>query len=50
MSKLSIGIGLYESKLYLETPELFAWTAAIIIISMLLETVLVKLIERLKKW
>ncbi|MBR4434582.1 MAG: ABC transporter permease subunit [Clostridia bacterium] len=50
MSKLSIGIGLYESKLYLETPELFAWTAAIIIISMLLEAVLVKLIERLKKW
>ena len=50
MSKLSIGKALYESKLYLETPQLFAWTAAIIIISMLLETLMVKLLGRLKKW
>lgn len=49
MSKKSIGLGLYESKLYLETPELFAWTAAIIIISMLLEAALVRLLGRLKK-
>lgn len=50
MSKLSIGKALYESKLYLETPRLFAWTAAIIIISMLLEAVMVRLLGRLKKW
>ncbi|MBR3299627.1 MAG: ABC transporter permease subunit [Clostridia bacterium] len=50
MSRLSIGKALYESKLYLETPQLFAWTAAIIIISMLLEAVMVRLIGRLKKW
>lgn len=47
MSKHSIGKALYESKLYLETPELFAWTAAIIIISMALEEILVKGIGRL---
>jgi NitT/TauT family transport system permease protein len=47
MSKNSIGKALYESKLYLETPELFAWTAAIILISMALEAILVKGIGRL---
>lgn len=41
---LSIGRGLYESKLYLETPELFAWTAVIIALSMLLERGVKKLI------
>ena len=41
---LSIGRGLYESKLYLETPELFAWTAVIIARSMLLERGVKKLI------
>ena len=50
MSKLSIGKALYESKLYLETPQLFAWTAAIIVMSMLLEAIIVKLLGRLKKW
>ncbi len=47
MSKNSIGKAIYESKLYLETPELFAWTAVIIIISMALEAILVKSIGRL---
>lgn len=41
---LSIGRGLYESKLYLETPELFAWTSVIIALSMLLERGVKKLI------
>lgn len=50
MSKTSIGKALYESKLYLETPQLFAWTAAIIMISMLLEAAMVRLIGRLNKW
>lgn len=47
LSKNSIGKALYESKLYLETPELFAWTAAIILISMALEALLVVGIGRL---
>lgn len=47
LSKNSIGKALYESKLYLETADLFAWTAAIILISMLLEALLVKGIGRL---
>ncbi len=35
--KHGIGSALYDSKIYLETAELFAWTAAVIIISMCLE-------------
>lgn len=42
----SIGRKLYESKIYLETAELFAWTAVIIILSMLFEKLLVKLMGR----
>ena len=34
---LSIGRMLYESKLYLETADLFAWTAAVILCSLLIE-------------
>lgn len=33
----SIGKMLYEAKIYLETPELFAWTISIILISVLVE-------------
>lgn len=36
-TKLSIGGNLYNAKIYLETPDLFAWTAAIVIFSMVLE-------------
>lgn len=35
--KNSIGNELYKAKLYLETPKLFAWTAAIVLISFLCE-------------
>jgi NitT/TauT family transport system permease protein len=35
--KLAIGSELYYSKIYLETPELFAWTALVIILSFILE-------------
>lgn len=37
----SIGEMLYESKLYLETPILFAWTLAVIILSFILEKAMV---------
>ena len=35
--KAAIGSNLYYSKLYLETPELFAWTAVVVILSMVIE-------------
>lgn len=38
--KNSIGGGIYSSKIYLETPELFAWTAVVIIVSMAIEKLL----------
>lgn len=44
--KLAVGSGLYYSKLYLEIPELFAWTAVVIILSLLVEKVLVRLLRR----
>lgn len=34
---LSIGRQLQDAKIYLETPEVFAWTATVVILSMLLE-------------
>ncbi len=39
--KNSIGGGIYSSKIYLETPELFAWTAVVIAVSMCVERLLV---------
>ncbi len=41
--KLAVGTQIYNSKLYLETPELFAWTIVVIILSMIFE----KLVKRL---
>ena len=37
MPVVSIGKMLYESKLYLETVDLFAWTAAVVLCSLLIE-------------
>ncbi len=45
--KNSIGIELYNSKVYLETVDLFAWTAVVIALSMILEKLLVYIINRL---
>ena len=44
--KRSIGTGLYYAKIYLETPNLFAWTAVVIALSILVE----KLFTRLLGW
>ena len=46
---LSIGRNLYESKLYLNTEELFAWTAMVVLLSMLLERLLVRAMRRIRK-
>ncbi|MBQ9118772.1 MAG: ABC transporter permease subunit [Lachnospiraceae bacterium] len=45
----SIGEQLYEAKLYLMTPELFAWTAVIVMVSVLFEKLVMRLIRRLAK-
>ena len=44
--KLSIGSALYSSKIYLDTPALFAWTVTVILLSVLLEAVFVRLVAR----
>lgn len=41
----SIGRNIYEAKLYLETTELFAWTAAVVLLSFLIEHVLLRLVD-----
>ena len=51
LSKNSIGNELYKAKLYLMTPELFAWTIVIVLLSIFCETIIkltLKFIERRK--
>ena len=40
LPELSIGFHIYRSRQYLETPELFAWTAMVVALSLLLEQIL----------
>lgn len=40
--KFSIGTAIFESKKYIETPELFAWTATVIVLSLIIEKLLYK--------
>lgn len=47
--KNSIGSALYDSKIYLETTELFAWTAVTVILSVLLEKLVLMLGEGREK-
>ncbi len=41
-----IGAALFDSKVYLETTDLFAWTIVVIILSFILEKLLVKLVSK----
>ncbi len=41
----SIGKMIFDSKLYLETTELFAWTLAVILISLAIERILLRLVR-----
>ena len=43
--KMSIGRMISESKLYLLTPELFAWTLTVIILSLLLQGLMLRLLK-----
>ena len=45
----SIGLELYQAKIYLEMPELFAWTGYIILLSVALERGMVALLSRLSR-
>lgn len=45
MSRGTIGKALKDSQVYMETSELFAWTAVIIVISLILEKLLAKLFD-----
>ena len=42
--KYSIGTSIFESKKYIETPSLFAWTATVIILSLIIEKLLYKIL------
>ena len=45
----SIGKRIYEAKIYLETTELFAWTAAVVLLSLVIERLLLRLVGRIGK-
>ncbi len=43
---IAIGTQLYNSKVYLETPELFAWTIVVILLSLCIEKMIRVLVEK----
>lgn len=47
--KLAIGKQIYDSKIYVEIPELFAWTMVVILLSMVLEWLLLKLMKQVNR-
>lgn len=49
LPSLTIGSGLYTSKILLETPELFAWTAVIVVLSLACEATAMALLRRLRE-
>lgn len=49
VTPISIGMHLYNAKLYLETPDLFAWTTVTILLSLLFERLASALIDRSQK-
>lgn len=52
LPRLAIGTNLYYSKIYLETPSLFAWTIVVILLSFILEELFAHLLGkgRKKRW
>ena len=49
LPKLAIGKQIHDAKIYLEIPELFAWTLVIILLSMALERLLLLLMKQLER-
>lgn len=48
--KGSIGEHLYEAKVYLDTPDLFAWTAVIVLVSLLFERIFLLIIDKIVQY
>lgn len=46
----SIGAGIADAKVYLETPSLFAWTAVVILLSFIMEKLLGLLLKKLEEY
>jgi NitT/TauT family transport system permease protein len=44
-TKLSIGGQIYNSKIYIETADLFAWTVVVIIMSVILEWLMMRFVK-----
>ncbi len=45
----SLGGGIYDAKIYFNSPDLFAWTAVVIAVSVILEKALIRLIKHGKE-
>lgn len=54
LPKGSIGERLYQAKIYLDTPDLFAWTLVIVLVSLAVERAVLKLLDwgldKLERW
>ena len=46
---MSIGNGIYESKVYFEPPVMFAWTAVVVILSIILEKIMLRFLKKEKE-
>lgn len=49
LPKLAIGRQIHDAKIYLEIPQLFAWTLMVILLSMLLEKLLLRLMKQAER-
>lgn len=49
LPKMAIGRQIHDSKIYVEIPELFAWTLVVILLSMLLEKLLLRLMQQVNR-
>ncbi len=49
LPKLAIGRQIHDAKIYIEIPELFAWTLVVILLSMLLEKLLLRLMTQVNR-
>lgn len=49
LPKLAIGRQIHDAKIYIEIPELFAWTLVVILLSMLLEKLLLRLMNQVNR-
>ena len=47
LPKLAIGTKLYRAKITMETPDLFAWTVTVVVLSFVLERALGTLFRRM---